>query len=833
MSQRYLGGIITANPTAPTLASASGVWTLEQQFQNLSGVQQKIVGNSLRFRSSASAYLSRTLTTPTNNKIFTWSGWVKRGDLVNYPVVFGSGQTSGSTNYFIFYFNTTDGSIVVSDVIGGSQVCSLNTSSFYRDPSAWYHIVYSVDTTQATSSNRAKLYVNGVQVTSFATSTYYSLNSASSLNVSGYVMSTGAQYINGSASNYFDGYLTEVNFIDGQALTPSSFGAYDSTGVWQPMAYAGTYGTNGFYLNFSDTSAATAAAIGKDYSGNGNNWTPNNISVTAGATYDAMIDSPTNYATGTAYGLGNYSVINPLTSLSGQTSISAANLQLLGTSTLNSGNDYGTIGVTSGKWYWENTVLAISGASSYPNFGAVRVLYGPSSGKYIGDTFTGGVGIFTSGGIYKEGSLVTAPTSYTTNDVIGIALDVDNLTCAFYKNGTLIYTVTGLTAGTYWAGVGSYYNSSTACNFGQRPYAYTPPTGFKALNTANLPTVTINNGAQYMAASTYTGTGATLSIVNSGNNTIGTTFAPDFVWIKDRSAARSHRLFDTVRGPTKALFSDATDAETTLATDLTAFNSNGFTLGVGLGSNASTETYVGWQWKAAGSTVSNTSGTITSTVNANTSAGFSIVSFVNASGTNQATVGHGLGVAPKLIISKNRDTNANNWAVFHASVCDTTSKFLKLNTTDALSTYSTVWGAALPTSSVFGVTGNGIAASSVNVIAYCFTDVAGYSKFGSYTGNGSTDGPFVYLGFRPRYVLMKNTSTATNWTVFDSARDPENVADLKLLPNASDAESTEVVIDFTANGFKIRVANTGNNGSGNTIIYAAFAENPFNTARAR
>ena len=249
--------------------------------------------------------------------------------------------------------------------------------------------------------------------------------------------------------------------------------------------------------------------------------------------------------------------------------------------------------------------------------------------------------------------------------------------------------------------------------------------------------------------------------------------------------------------------------------------------------NYSSYNYAVWNWKAdntSGST--NTDGTIASTVSANPTAGFSIVKFVNASGTNQETVGHGLSQSPDLIISKNLDTNVNNWAVFHSSVCDTTSKFIQLNTSNAITTYSTVWGASLPTASVFGVTGGGIAAASVNVIAYCFHSVEGYSKFGSYTGNGSTDGTFIYTGFKPAFVLVKSTGVE-DWFMYDGKRDPINVADKRLKANATSTEATVVGVDFLSNGFKWRGTTAGFNQSGVTFIYMAFAESPFKYSTAR
>lgn len=762
------------------------------------------ISRSVRLRSSASAYLNRTPASAGNRKTWTWSDWVKRGTLGTRNIVIQA-EAGGNTNAVV-EFNSSD-QLRFFQQVGGVDTFYLTTTQVFRDPSAWYHLMVVLDTTQATSTNRMKIYVNGVQITSFSSSLYPSQNFDGSFN------NTVAQYIGTwlGVPAYFDGYHTEINFIDGQALTPSSFGETDTTtGVWKPKKYAGTYGTNGFYLNFSDNSAATAAAIGKDYSGNGNNWTPNNISVTAGATYDSMLDVPTMWADG-GNGRGNYCVLNPLQPASTTVVVPTdGNLKMTGTASGN--NVTGTIAIVVAT-YFEGTAITGGGTLQY----GIKNL--DTGNTYAYDS---------SGNKSLAGSSTAYGATFTTNDIIGVAVDPVNLTLQFYKNGTSQGVISSaFPAGNY---VPFFYASNTnasAANFGQRPFTYTPPTSFKALNTQNLPTPTISNGANYMAASTYTGTGATQSIVNSGNNAAGISFQPDFVWIKDRSAARSHRLFDAVRGATKALFSDATDAETTLATDLTAFNSNGFTLGAGAGSNSNTETFVGWQWKASGSTVSNTSGSITSTVSAGATQGFSVVTFAGAS-TQGATVGHGLGVAPKMVIAKNR-TTTQNWWVYHVSLGYANN--IILNSTGAAAADANTWRAT-PSSTVITI-GDNFATGS-NYVAYCFAEVAGYSKFGSYTGNGSADGPFVYCGFRPRFILFKSsTYVGSFWNILDTSRDTYNVAQERLYPNSSAASQNTSVVDILSNGFKARSANSDFNQSGETYIFAAFAENPFKNSLAR
>ena len=373
-------------------------------------------------------------------------------------------------------------------------------------------------------------------------------------------------------------------------------------------------------------------------------------------------------------------------------------------------------------------------------------------------------------------------------------------------------------------------------NFGQRPFAYTAPSGFKALCTTNLPTPTIADGGEYFNALTYTGDG------NNPRTVTGVGFNPDFVWIKSRSLATSHLLNDVIRGGNASLFSESTAAETANNGGgyLSAFATDGFTVTAGgSGDNAvnnTSDTYVAWNWKANGSGVSNTAGSISSTVSVNTTAGFSIVGYASGA-AGQKTVGHGLGVAPSMIITKSRSSASFSWAVYHSSVCDTTSKFLRLNTTDAIATFSTIWGAALPTSTVFGITSNGGVVENTNCIAYCFAPVAGYSAFGKYTGNGLADGPFVYTGFRPRYVMVKRTDiggAGFDWFIWDTARDTYNQMASNLTANQSVAEGvTAYPLDALSNGFKVRNSATAYNASGGTYIYMAFAENPFKLALAR
>jgi hypothetical protein len=782
------------------------------------------ISRSVRLRSSATAYLQRTnATTGTDPLKFTVSGWMKRGlSSVTYFPLLGSDTNANSFDFIGFSADNIAFRIRNSSAVDLVQIVS---SSVYRDFSAWYHLVAVYDSANATSTERVKLYVNGVQITSFASSTYPSLNQGPTGTFLT-DMQIGRTNTNSTNQNYGDGYVTEINFVDGQALTPSSFGEYDSiTGVWKPKKYTGTYGTNGFYLNFSDNSAATAAAIGKDYSGNGNNWTPNNISLTAGATYDSMLDVPTPFADGST-GRGNYATLNPLDISISQLTLSAGNLIATQPSTGTSRGAGSTFRVLTGKWYFEGTTTVTSGTQ-----GAIAIADNANAS--------------TTYGIYKRGGstvgLSGSPTfaTYTSGDVIGVAFDADARTVSFYKNNTLQgtggYTYTGTDP--VGARVTVDSGDSTGAwqlNFGQRPFSYTPPSGFKALNTQNLPTPTIASGNDYFDVNIWSGNASTQIITNSG------AMQPDFVWIKKRAggtvAARDHRLFDAVRGATKYLSSNLTSAEATETDGLTSFNSDGFTLGASdavNGTTGGTGTYVGWQWNAGGSTVTNTSGSISAQVRANPTAGFSIVTYTGT-GAN-GTIGHGLGAAPKMLIVKSNST-VTSWSVYHSSIG--AANELLLNSTAASAASANSWNSTAPTSSVFSVgTASSTNTSPRTYVAYCFSDVAGYSAFGSYTGNGSADGPFVFTGFRPRFVLVKaiTAASAENWSILDTSRSPVNVMDDVLWPNVSTAEQTNAInnCDFTSNGFKFRTTDPRWNSGSYTYIYMAFAENPFKYSLAR
>ena len=766
------------------------------------------VQNSLRFRSSASAYLSRTFAAPTSSTVFTWSAWVKRGALTGTYRLFGA-----STNTFLT-FNSSD---QLNLTLNGTSAAT--STAVFRDSSAWYHIVYAQNGAAQT------LYVNQ---TSVATGT-----------TANTVFNTAIAHQIGAANtaSFFDGYLTEVNFIDGQALTPSSFGQIETTtGVWSPKQYVGSYGTNGFYLKFGNTSSV--AALGTDSSGNNNTWTVNNVSLTAGATYDSMLDVPVNYSD-SGNGRGNYATLNPTLTNAGGTSLSitSGNLNILRNSA-GYARGIGTLGMSSGKWYFE----FIPTNNTTSQFIGVGQISGDIN-NYPGFESTSW-GFNTSNGNKTNNAINTAYGAYAGGQTVGVAVDMNAGNIWFSVNGTWQASgnpetganpaFSGL-SGEVFPQIGLLnVTTSAAINFGQRPFTYTPPAGFRALNTNNLPTPSIVNGANFMAATTYTGNGAARSLSNAVNNV---SFQPDLVWIKSRTpGATNHALFDSSRGVTKYLSSNTTTAETTLAQSLTALNADGFSLGTDTTLvNASANSYVAWQWKAGGAAVSNTQGTITSQVSANTTAGFSVVTWTGNKGTN-ATVGHGLGVVPRLIITKARTASPTDWPVYHANLSAGNSIFLSTPAAQA----SGLWYPSAPSSTVFTTTWPGnssINASTINYVSYIFAEIAGFSKFGNYTGNGLADGPFVFCGFRPRFVMVKAAVGGTgSWTMIDTSRDVYNLMDNPLFADLSGTETPDAVnynLDGLSNGFKLRTNGTGVNASGVIYIFAAFAEVPSKYALAR
>ena len=794
------------------------------------------IQRSLRLRASASASLNRTPSSNGDSTKGTLSTWVK---LTGSGIQGLMGCRVDANNFFML--GVSSGNIGLWMQTGASWRAIVYTNAVFRDPSAWYHVVIHYNTGGTTGAGTyLKVYVNGVLQT---------LNVATAPNGGVFtgMNSTANQMQIGLSYNaaYFDGYLSDYYWLDGIEKQASDFGQIDpTTGVWTAKRYIGTYGTNGFYMPFTNTTSTTTLCY--DSSGNSNHFTPSNISLTAGATYDSMTDVPLAYGTTDR---GNYCTLNPLAKLTSQTTIQDGNLDAIG---VTGGSNWGTVFSTmavplSGKWYVEATARVLTGAGNSNSLGVVDSATFVPSGSAILYTYATGQGFDgvldnrnadtvtpVSKGV--GGTAVTGRTA--TTEVLMLAID-----CATGKiwagySGTWLssgdpaagtgqistrtMSATDVIAGhTAWNGTD---DSAITFNFGQRPFTHTPPTGFKALHTGNLSAPTITKPNKHFDVALYVGNGATKTVT-------GLSFQPDFVWVKDRvSGANGHRLNDSVRGVQKGLLSHSTSAEVAETNGLTAFTSDGFTVGSQADYNAA-EAFVSWDWKAGGAAVTNNAGSISAQVSANAAAGFSIVTWLFSTANN--TVGHGLGVAPKLVIAKDKTSGSANWLVWHTSFSAASGEFVALNLTSAKGTAATAWGATNPTSAVFGQ-GTSIASSNGNsMVAYCFSEIAGYSKIGSYTGNGSNDGTNVVCGFRPAFVLLKRTDAAGDWNIFNNKTPGYNVNGGALFPNLSAVEDTNALLDFTANGFKLRNGAAAINTNGGTFIFLAIAETPFQFALAR
>ena len=571
-----------------------------------SGAGDFEVKRSLRFNGEGTHhYLQRTPSSAGNRQICTFSCWTKRSNIgVNHCLASAYSANNDSDNISLTFRSLSSGNCSFR-VVGYNYNFRI-TNRLFRDISAWFHVVVAFDTTQSSADDRIKVYINGVQETSFSTSGNVTQNMNIAFNDTS-VHRIGTQ--SNQLSNTADGYIAEVNFIDGQQLTPASFAETDEdTGLWVPKDTSGlTFGTNGYRLQFADNSDTTATTLGKDTSGNGNNFTPNNF-----ATHDSVIDTPSN----------NFATLNPLSENGG--TYSEGNLKLSAPSGFNGADPASsTIGFASGKFYYETYVDAT--ANMYVGVIALDVGLNPAR---AGGWGTHGAIAYRADGqqyslkIGSSSSITSYGATYTAGDIIGCAVDIDNDTVTFYKNGAsqgnTTYGVSYLSptgAKDHIYGIIVYANGGNntfLLNFGQDGtfqgtvsaggnadasgignFKYTVPAGFKALCSANFPDPIILFPTKHFNTLLYTGNGSTQSIT-------GLSFQPDWVWIKKRSSGGSmnHTLFDSVRGATKYLQSNVTSAETTLSSSLTSFDSNGFSLGNYNLGNLNNASLVAWNWNA-------------------------------------------------------------------------------------------------------------------------------------------------------------------------------------------------------------------------------------------
>ena len=802
------------------------------------------INQSLRFDDDSNTYLNRTPGSTTNQRTWTYSFWFKHGSrtsIFDFLLANSSGDKffefslTGAQKFQIYYHDET---LLVS-------------SAVFRDRSAWYHIVLRHDTTQSTADHRLRIYVNGSELTAWDTNGRANLPQ----DFDGGINEASVSHIIGQnqiSNNDLDGYMAEVHLIDGSSLAPTSFGELKDE-IWIPAEYAGSHGTNGFYLPFDD-----ASAIGDDESSNTNDWTANNFS---GAN-DIVPDTPTN----------NFATFNPLNSPAAAV-LSEGNLKF--TQTSNDRAAIGNMAMASGKWYFE--VYYTAGSNPEAGLARIQDSFANSGATGSSDKFlyiTNATSFRTPAWTATDNTGVSAQTSET---ILGFAVDADNGKAFISVNGTYINSgdpaagsnpqatfdadwVTQTGGGVVpFIGVYTGTSADIRINFGQDSsfagaktaqgnqdansvgdFYYSPPSGganFLALCSQNLDTPAIIDGTDYFETLTYGGSGSSQGVT-------GLSFSPAWVWIKNKGrAGQGHVLHDTVRGNDGAeallLQTDSTAAETHYDNfGVTTFDSGGFTvIGNGGLTNLSGDTYVAWNWLAATAFSNDASatsvGTIDSSGRANTTAGFSIVSYT---GTGSAgTIKHGLSAAPEMLIVKNRDT-ARDWVVYHSALGAT--KRIWLNYTyaeDSGTAASATWNDTAPTSSVFSV-GTNIHSneSGDDFICYAFHSVEGYSKVGSYVGNGNSDGPFIYTGFRPAWIMIKNaTDAGEHWEIWDNTRDTYNVLTKRLRASSTGAEVSSTFMDFVSNGVKHRNTSGGYNASGKTFIYLAFAEQPFKFSNAR
>ena len=776
------------------------------------------IKRSLRFNHDDSPYLSFTPSTTGNQKIWTFSAWIKRTEVTDDRHYIYSAN-DGNSGYFALYFDNDN---IKTYFDPGNNYGTVNDRE-YRDVTAWMHIVHQVDATNTVQ----RIWINGVEET--LSSSRNPGNNNYPMNESGKSIVIGRH--SWGTSYYSNWYLAEVNHVDGQLISPTDFGFTDPvTNIWMPKRYEGTYGTNGFYLDFSDNSST--AALGIDKSPNGNDFTVNNFSVGAWPDNDSVIDTPTN----------NFNTFNHNDKNTNVPLVNGA-LETAATATGGHYPAFTTMPVKSGKWYLEWKLL--TNDSCLPSIMEAEhdnTSYNTDStvGNNTSTVNKRGYGFQTGNGNKKsESGNESYGSAMTSSDTGQCAFDADTGKIYWGKNNTWFDSgnpETGANPAFSGIDMSKEYlfawhvygnNNNVSVNFGSQGFTYTPPAGFKALCQQNLPLTqspsVISRPQRHFEAITYSGNGSARSIT-------GLEFKPDFVWIKERTAGTTsgNRLFDSIRGAGNVLLSDSTSAELDRSTELTSFDTNGFSLGDATTVNENGSTVVAWCWKAGGTAVTNNDGSIASSVSANQEAGFSIVVYTgNGTAGGGGTIGHGLGKTPNIMFVKNR-ADASNWSGngnAGGRLIYGTNKIYLHSGSGLIADTNEVTAANATT---FTVTTSGATnGQNDSHVAYCWVSVPGFSKFGKYTGNGSSNGQYIHLGFRPACIIIKNTTTATSWVIYDNKRSPFNEVDEVLYPSGTGQRATgDNEVDFLANGFKYRAAANKVNSGNKIYIYMAWAEHP-------
>jgi hypothetical protein len=726
---------------------------------------------------------------------------------------------SGNDGFMRLYFN--DQRFWCGRYYSGAT----GTTGKFLDPAAWYHIVFRHDSTQQTGNDRMRIYVNGVREDG-GISQDIGQNDDNAVN-----NNTNQQLFGPSGSERLDGLVADFYMIDGQSLAPTEFGETDEDyGHWKPKKYTGTYGSQGYHLEFKQTgSGQSASTAGADTSGNGNHFDAVNVSA-----HDQMLDTPTN----------NFCTMNPnnrdwLGAVRSKATLSQSNLHVVTTTgdTRTSGNM--AVNRDGQKYYWEvcllNSVSAWVGIHDPELSDGARVLYRSDGYKSL------------------DGSTTSGLATYGAGDIIGVAVDEPNNQITFYKNnssqGTLSYTFQDKQTylPTVWrSGSGnaqwvfnfgqdsSFAGNKTAQGNGDYDFYYTPPSGFKALCTKDLPDPDVNPYTHFKAV-TYSGNGSTS---NNGNTITGVGFQPDFVWVKNINGSNTHTLQDSSRGARATIYTQSNEGENSNRGYLNSFTTDGFTTGNANGasvnpSNGSNLTYAAWNWRCnGGTTAAENAGNINATVQANQDAGFSIVTYTGVGGDNK-TIEHGLSKAPEMIVIKKRNGNAN-WVVWNHMMADNYAfESQWLGSAVSGGTPSKYVDSVTSTLVELGDAGENNQDNDTYVM-YCWHSVAGFSKFGEYEGNGNADGTFVQCGFKPAFVLIK-AQYGEHSTIHDVSRSFGNPAKETLVPGSSGNQETASYnwIDILSNGFKARTSDYRHNKANDYLIYMAFAETPFKYATAR
>ena len=805
-----------------------------------------VITSSLRFNEVSDSRLDSPSFASDGGDTWTWSAWVKLCDLGTRQCLFGrAGNNAG------LYFNDTVNTFKFEFNDDGAVICT--APALRRDPSAWYHVAFNGNGTIN------KLWVNGVEQTFDSNPNLGKINEAVVHKI-GFGISTTYSY---------DGQMADVNFVDGTALDYTAFAEFKN-GILIPKEPSVTYGDNGFRLQFKGTgTSANSSGIGADTSGNDSHFTVVNLNA-----HDVLPDSPEN----------NFCTLNEAANTNAAV-FTEGNLVWTGDSGA-SRRVIGTHAVTSGKWYWEfknTTANRMSIGIANLNFndhhqgndgGAFANEWViQTDAKKLHDDNTGspdGYGVAIGNGdlgmiavnmdtndiwFGREGAWFNTDGSSNSATVLG-QIEAGTNTNAVFTNvagaisPVLVRKTSNNSAILNFGQDSSFVGTETAQNeadsegFGD--FYYAPPDGYLAMCSANLPELTIgpNSGddeqaEDYFETVLYTGN-------STDDRTVAVNFAPDWVWLKSRftsgGSVHSHFQLDTNRGATNFLKSDTNAAASDDAATLKAFTSTGFTLGNSDVINDTGTSYVAWNWKANGGTTSTlTGGTINSTVQASTKAGFSIVSYTG-NATNNATVAHGLSSAPEFVITKSLGATGA-WQILTNITSDyEEGDFISLNSTGAVGNSANVTFA--PTSTLWKMQGGQAGNVAVTQIAYCFHSVEGYSKFGSYIGNANDNGVFVFLGFKPSFIMLKSasaTSAFTSWVMYDNKRKTFNddvgdnsnplyanksAAEGERGNGTSDLSGNANAIDFLSNGFKCR-DNADEINATETFVYMAFAESPF------